>query len=422
MADRRSINPVDSDASGDAVVIVDRLLAGAVAAGASDIHVDPAANECVVRLRVDGMLRHHLTLTPAVGRSVVNRLMVLARLLTYRLDVPQEGRATVTVGDRKIDARVAMMPTTFGLRCVVRLPNDLDLPTAQPRSIDRLGLPDAALAALQAFLKSDSGLLLVVGPAGSGKTTTLHAALLHLAQTRPDLSLISIEDPVERHLPGVTQIEVTPFGELTFDRALRSVLRQDPQVLAIGEIRDAETASLALQAALSGHRLLCTLHAGSPAGAIARLLEMGLEPYRLAGAISAVVNQRLVRKLARKFGSSGVSVVFPNNDQVTADRGVAPAQHDASSTNPSEHRTDGSSPTYQGRALLAECATMTPDLRRRILDRSDVDSLAQGIASARAPTLLDHARQLIAQGLTDAGEVERVLGVSPVSPTPKEST
>src|SRR5207237_4547246 len=158
-------------------------------------------------------------------------------------------------------------------------------------------LPTSVLQALKNFAASDSGMLLVSGPAGSGKTTTIYALLQHISSVSPGLSLVSLEDPVERDIPGVTQIEVSPFGQLTYERALRSILRQDPQVLMLGEIRDAETASLAIQAALSGHRLICTLHAATPGGAVARLLEMGLEPYRITSALYGVIAQRLLRKL-----------------------------------------------------------------------------------------------------------------------------
>ncbi len=358
-----------SDSAFDAVRATDALLQRAVDLGASDVHLTPEANGVSVQIRVDGMLSGEPSLDAAAGRAVVHRLMVLARLLTYRLDVPQEGRAALQVAGRTpVEARISVMPTTHGLRCVVRLPVEADRDRA--RSLDALGLPIATLAALKQALTADDGLTLVIGPAGSGKTTTLHACLAHLASTRPDLSLLSIEDPVERDLPGVAQIEVSPFGELTFARALRSVLRQDPQVLMVGEIRDAETAGLVVQASLSGHRLLCTLHAGTIGGAIARLLEMGVEPYRLTSSLRLIVNQRLLRTLA------------------------GPA-------------------SYKGRALVAEHATTGPRLRAAILARSDAEALQQAIAQDRQSdrsSLAAHARELIARGATDESEVRRVLG------------
>jgi type II secretory ATPase GspE/PulE/Tfp pilus assembly ATPase PilB-like protein len=263
-------------AAHDARALVDSLLDLATRRRASDLHLEPTATGYEVRLRVDGLLEPVAAHPPDVGRSLVTRLMVMAQLLTYRLDVPQEGRLRVVVpsSPEPIDLRLAVIPTTHGLRAVVRMPAELFM----PRRLADLGLPPRVMVGLDAFARSDAGMLIVTGPAGSGKTTTLYALLQHIVETSPGVSVVSLEDPVERDLPGVTQIEVTPFGELTYEKALRSILRQDPQVLMLGEIRDPAVAALATTAALSGHRLLCTLHAATPALAIARLLDMGLEP------------------------------------------------------------------------------------------------------------------------------------------------
>jgi general secretion pathway protein E len=257
------------------------------------------------------------------------------------------------------------MPTTHGLRAAVRMPAEL----IQPRSLEDLGLHAAALDGLRRFAAGDAGMLIVTGPAGSGKTTTIYALLEHIARTSPGLSIIALEDPVERDLPGVTQIEVSPFGELTYERSLRSILRQDPQVLALGEIRDAATASLALQAALSGHRLVCTLHAATPGGAVARLFEMGMEPYQITSALFGVLAQRLLRK------------------------------------------RDPSGPGYRGRTPVAEWAVMDAALREAVLRRSDAGSLQSLIARQPGHVgIRQSAEALIESGVTDAGEVGRVLG------------
>ncbi len=184
------------------------------------------------------------------------------------------------------------MPTALGLRAAVRLPAEL----LQPRALEQLNLPARVLEGLKRFARSDAGMLLLTGPAGSGKTTTIYALLSYIAAVQPGLAIIALEDPVERTLEGVTQIEVAPHGQLTYERALKSILRQDPQVLMLGEIRDAPTASLALQAALAGHRLISTMHAGSVGGAIARLYEMGCAGYQITSALYGVVAQRLLRR------------------------------------------------------------------------------------------------------------------------------
>ncbi len=353
----------------DAPGIVDAILDAAVRRRASDVHIEPTVEWHEVRYRVDGLLESGERLEPAAGRSVVARLMVLAQLLTYRLDVPQEGRLTVRPlsADGPLDLRLAVMPTTHGLRAAVRLPAEL----AQPRTLVALGLPDSVLQGLRRFAAAESGMLLLTGPAGSGKTTTIYALLQHIAASSPGLSMIALEDPVERDLAGVTQIEVSPFGELTYERALRSILRQDPQVLMLGEIRDAATASIAVQAALSGHRLISTLHAATPAGAIARLLEMGLEPYQLTSAIFGVVAQRLLRKAAPAGG-------------------------------------------YSGRVPVAEFVAMDQPLRSAIMQRGDAATIASAYAGqAGHVPIRASAEALIRQGLTDNAEVERVLGEAP---------
>lgn len=345
---------------------VDRLLEEALRQRASDIHFEPTAQGYEVRYRIDGLLENVARFDPAVGKSLVNRLMVLGHLLTYRMDVPQEGRlkASLAAFAQPLDLRLAIIPTVHGLRAAVRLPADL----VQPRKLEELGLPAGVFQGLLRFATADTGLLAITGPAGAGKTTTIYALLEKIVELSPGLSVIALEDPVERHLPGVTQIEVSPFGELTYEKSLRSILRQDPQVLMLGEIRDAATASLALQAALAGHRLICTFHAATAGGAIARLFEMGMEPYQITSALFGVVNQRLLRK---KDPAGG----------------------------------------YQGRIPAAEMVVLDEPLRAAVLQRLDADSLRN--VYQRQPGYLPlsaAADALIAAGLTDAPEARRVLG------------
>ena len=347
----------------DARVLADELLDDAARRRASDIHLEPTQAGYQIRFRIDGMLQTIRAVEQAAGRSLVTRLMVMSHLLTYRLDIPQEGRLVVKLPSHEaaLDLRLAIMPTTRGLRAAVRMPAEL----VQPRTLQDLQLPEAALNGLRRFAGADAGMLIVTGPAGSGKTTTIYATLQHIASSSQGLSIIALEDPVERDIPGVTQIEVSPFGQLTYERALRSILRQDPQVLMLGEIRDAATATLAVQAALSGHRLVCTLHAATPAGAIARLLEMGLESYQVSSALFGIVAQRLLRK------------------------------------------------TGGGRIPAAEFVSADAALRRTVLSNADADALAATYCKQPAyQSLRDSAERLIESGLTDATEVTRVLGAS----------
>jgi general secretion pathway protein E len=346
----------------DARPLVDDILRQAVARRASDVHFEPTADGLEVRYRVDGLLETVARHDATTGRSLVTRLMVMAQLLTYRLDIPQEGRASAQVAgvERALELRISVMPTTHGMRAAVRLPAEL----ISPHKLDELRLPVSVMEALRRFAETDSGMLVLTGPAGSGKTTTIYGLLRYMIEQAPGLSIVALEDPVERDIAGVTQIEVTNFGELTYERALRSILRQDPQVLMLGEIRDAATASLAIQAALSGHRLISTLHASTPAGAIARLLEMGVEPYQLTSALYGVVAQRLVRI------SSGV-----------------------------------------GRIPVAEFVGVEAALRAAILRRADADELMRVYAQqASYRSMRSHAKELVEQQMTNEAEVQRALG------------
>ncbi len=361
------------------------MLIEAMRRRASDIHVEPTAQGYELRLRVDGLVETAQRHSAAAGRAMVNRLMVMAQLLTYRQDIPQEGRLAIPAppgSTQPAEARLAVIPTAHGLRAVVRLPAEL----TAPRSLDALGLPSPIVAALRRYAAADAGMLIVTGPAGSGKTTTLYALLKLIADTHPGLSIITLEDPVERRLDGITQIEVSPFGELTYERALRSILRQDPQVLMLGEIRDAATAALAIQAALSGHRLLCTLHASDPAGAVGRLLDMGIAPYQLTSAVHGVLALRLIRRLASADGTA----------------------------------------RYAGRTPLAELAAMDPAWRQLILDRADADAMRRTAQRLTGYVPLRQAADdLVARGITDHAEVSRVLGppeTNPAAPTPSEES
>lgn len=372
----------------DAPRVIDTLIARAVEARASDLHLEPTAEGCEARLRVDGMLAVMEKFSRDAGRMLVQRVMVMAGLLTYRQDVPQEGRLSVPVQSlgRSIELRAAIMPTTQGMRAVLRLPAEL----VQPRTLEDLALPPQAMSLVESYTRADAGMLLFAGPAGSGKTTSVYAMLARIAANGQGLSIISVEDPVERDIPGVTQIEVAPFGELTYDRVLRSVLRQDPQVLAIGEVRDAPTAAVAVQAALTGHRLVTTLHAGSIGAAIVRLLDMGLEPYQVASSLQGVIATRLVRKL-RTATSSPTPPPSPSAPKPAC--GFA---------QPSR---------YQGRVPIAEAAALDDALREAILQRRSAAELDAIIRARPGHASLDAvARSLVEAGVTDHPEVARVMG------------
>jgi type II secretory ATPase GspE/PulE/Tfp pilus assembly ATPase PilB-like protein len=281
----------DAPVEGAIIALVDTLIADGIAARASDIHLEREENAVAVRHRIDGVLRNVCTLEPETGLPLVSRIKIMAGLdIADRLR-PQDGRLTVSLGAGQVDLRVSTLPAAHGEKVVLRV---LDA-RAGGVTLDSLGLSPNALALLTRLIDAREGMILVTGPTGSGKTTTLYAALRSILGR--GLNVVTVEDPVEYRLPGIVQVQVSTRTGLTFAAALRSILRQDPDVILVGEIRDAETATIAIQAALTGHLVLSTLHTIDAAGAIARLDDLGVDRYKIAASLRGVVAQRLLRRL-----------------------------------------------------------------------------------------------------------------------------
>lgn len=271
--------------------IVTQLLEYAVKTKSSDIHIEPEEIQTRVRFRIDGILHEKIILPKKVHEAVISRVKILSGLKIDEHRLPQDGRFTFSYQDIEIDLRVSTLPTVFGEKVVLRL-----LPkSTQPPTLQELGLRASALKNLDVQLLRTHGIILICGPTGSGKTTSLYSILSKLSTTR--VNILTIEDPVEYHITGANQVQINPAIGLTFASALRSFLRQDPNIILVGEVRDTETAELAIQAALTGHQVFSTLHTNSASGALPRLLDMGAEPFLLASAINAVCGQRILRKL-----------------------------------------------------------------------------------------------------------------------------
>ncbi len=388
------------DGREDAVSLVDDLLRSAVLEQASDIHLEPDPQGMRVRFRVDGQLeeRSHLASGQLVG--LINRLKVLAGMDIAERRLPQDGRFTHLSGRgrgaRAIDVRAAVLPTRHGERMALRL---LAV-QARPPSIDTLGLGANERAHLEGALAAQHGLVLLTGPTGSGKTTTLYAALRSL--DLPRLNVLTIEDPIEYEVPGVSQVEVDSGDRITFARALRSALRHDPDVLMIGEIRDLETAEVAVRAALTGHLVLSTLHTNSAVGAITRLLDLGIPPYLAAATLRLVVAQRLVRRLcphcrrprplgaleARALGSSAEA-----GSVAHVAVGCARCK-----------RTG-----FSGRSGLFECFHLDEAARRLVAQGTDEDVLAAAARERGLHELRDDARAKVAAGETTPDEALRAV-------------
>jgi type II secretory ATPase GspE/PulE/Tfp pilus assembly ATPase PilB-like protein len=360
--------------------LVDIILADACRRTASDVHFEPTHAAVEIRYRLDGVLHRVALLSRELAPNLAARLKVLAELLTYRLDIPQEGRLADAAERYGVGMRVSTFPLVHGEKVVVRL---FEAGSAV-LDLDQLGFPETLLSKLKSLLRQRQGALLLTGPSGSGKTTTIYACLRHLLRdSAGGQQIVTIEDPVEQVLEGVSQAQARPGTEFDFARGLRSLLRQDPEVIMIGEVRDTETAAIALSAALTGHLVITTLHAGSACGVIGRLLDMGIEPYLLTSGLKGILNQRLVRRLCSDC------------------RGAERASSDCSAC---------AGTGYQGRLLLAELLTLGPALRHAILARSDTEGLEAAAAEPGRASLWTAAEQAMGNRLTTPQEIERVVG------------
>lgn len=280
----------------DIALYISRLFQRAIKERASDIHIEPQADALRIRLRVDGYLMEADRLPRQHAAAIISRIKVMSHLDIGERRIPQDGALNISEGGVSLDVRVSTLPTLYGEKAVLRLLKD----HSKSVSLDRLGMGDGERERLAALLSRASGLLIVTGPTGAGKTTTLYAMLQFLNRT--ETNIVTLEDPVELQIPGINQVQIHPKAGLTFAQGLRAVLRQDPNVIMIGEIRDRETADIAIGAALTGHLVLTTLHTVDGASAVTRLLDMNIEPYRVAAALTGVVAQRLVRLVCEGCG------------------------------------------------------------------------------------------------------------------------
>ena len=358
------------DAGASIIRLVDQLLAEAISAGASDLHLEPEEQGIAVRHRVDGVIRQVRTLPRTVGPSLVSRVKILSGLDIADRMRPQDGRARVAVLGTVVDLRVSTLPVSHGEKIVVRVLDG----TAGLRTLEAIGFAADDLRRIRSLLEQREGLLLVTGPTGSGKTTTLYAALREV-QAR-GVNVVTVEDPIEYRLPGIVQVQVHERAGLTFGAALRSIVRQDPDVILVGEIRDRETAEIAIQASLTGHLVLSTLHTNDAASAVTRLLDLGVPGYQIATAVKGVVAQRLVRRVCKACAGRGCD------------------------------GCEGAG--YRGRRAIAEILVTSPEFERRVASGAATESLAQAARASGCRTLWESGMALVEQGETTMNELRRV--------------
>ncbi len=380
------------------VNLVNVAMLTAIRDGASDIHVEPSKSGTRIRYRIDGKLRDLMKPPQGMHSAISSRIKVIGKMDIAEKRMPQEGRVRIVAEGREIDLRVSSIPTLLGEKLVMRI---LDKSNLQVE-MEALGFRAESLAAFKRMLLRPHGLVLVTGPTGSGKTTTLYSALDLLRS--PDRNIVTVEDPVEYQLELINQISVSDAVGLTFARALRSILRQDPDVIMVGEIRDEETARVAVQAALTGHLVLATLHTNDAPGAVARLLDMGIEPYLLSSALNGVVAQRLVRTVC-----AGCDTKYFPEEHVLADAGIAEMVGQPFHKGVGCQQCHNSG--YRGRKGIYEVMEVTADLRKAVHGAAPTHVIREQWQRAGGQTLRSEGVQVAIGGHTDLEEVLRVTHV-----------
>ncbi|QDT07415.1 Type II secretion system protein E [Rubripirellula lacrimiformis] len=366
---------LETDTQGPVVQLVNSLLLDAIQQRASDVHLQPFENSMVVRMRIDGVLTEVREIPKSIQDEVVSRLKVAGQMNIAEKRLPQDGRATVCVGDRVIDLRLASMPTSYGERVVVRL---LDK-SARLYSLAEIGMDAATLGRFNDVIHAEHGLVLVTGPTGSGKSTTLYGALTQLdTSTR---NAVTLEDPIEYQLDGISQTQINTKKGMTFASGLRSVLRQDPDIIMLGEIRDEETAVMAVQSALTGHLVFSTLHTNDAASAVTRMLDLGIEPYLVSSSLLAVLAQRLVRRVCTECRGVAELAVHCRNCRGTG---------------------------YRGREGIYELLVLDDSIRDLIQQRAHASQIREAAIARGMKLLRESGAEKVQSGITTLEEIERV--------------
>jgi len=398
----RTADLLDEVSDAPVIRLVNRMISQAVKAGASDIHIEPFQETLTVRYRIDGILYERLTPPKGVQASLISRIKVMANMNIAEKRVPQDGRTQVRIGDQEIDIRISTVPTSYGERLVMRLLNK----SGYFLSFSQFGLSGENMAWLRRVIRRTHGIVLVTGPTGSGKTTTLYAGLSEI--NSPDKNIITIEDPVEYNLAGIGQIQVNPRTGVTFARGLRAIVRQDPDVILVGEIRDIETAGIAIQSALTGHLVFSTLHTNDAAGAVTRLKDLGVEPYLVASSVNTIIAQRLVRVLCPHCRTP--RHLTPSDAATLAvDRA---AEETFGTKEKTVYEPVGCARCfdtgYKGRQAIFEILQMDDEIRRLVLKTAESGRIREAAVKKGMKTLRQDGMAKVFEGITSIREVLRV--------------
>ncbi|WP_419956027.1 GspE/PulE family protein [Neobacillus niacini] len=384
-----------TDIDSPIVRIVNQLLTNAVIQKASDIHIDPHETKVVIRYRVDGVLRVERVLPRHMQSVLTARVKIMANLDITEHRIPQDGRIKLNLEFHPIDLRVSTLPTVYGEKIVMRI---LDMGAAL-NDLSKIGFNALNYKRFSELIEQPTGIVLITGPTGSGKSSTLYAALNKLNSEQ--VNIITIEDPVEYQLEGINQIQVNTNVGMTFAAGLRSILRQDPNIIMVGEIRDKETAEIAVRASLTGHLVLSTIHTNDSLGTITRLIDMGVEPFLIASSLSGIVAQRLVRKVCRDCGQ--IEEASKREKEIFARRGMKIDKINRGKGCPSCNMTG-----YKGRIALHEVLVLNDDMRRVIMNDDSLQNLKEHAIKNKTIFLIDDGLLKVKQGLTTTEEVLRV--------------
>jgi general secretion pathway protein E len=388
---------LDDTSEAPIIKLVNHIISQSIKARASDIHFEPYQNSFTVRYRVDGILYDLLSPPKGIQPALISRVKVMAKMNIAEKRLPQDGRFEVKIGDQDTDCRVSTIPTAFGERVVLRLLNK----SGSLLELTDLGLTPGRLKLLKKLVASPNGIILVTGPTGSGKTTSLYAILSSI--NKPDINIITIEDPIEYQIKGISQIQVNPKIDLTFARGLRSIVRQDPDVILVGEIRDRETAEIAVQSALTGHLVFSTLHTNDSASAITRLVDIGVEPFLISSSVLAVAAQRLVRVLC-----NDCKATYTPNDIYLKSIGVTAQRFNQGNIYKAVGCENCINTGYWGRIGIFEIMILTERIKSLILKTFDSNRIKNEALQDKMISLRYDGLRKVLDGVTTIEEVLRV--------------